>query len=234
MPSSPAMADRRHGRSNMRRRRRRRQGRRHIADSGNHRIRRITREDQADHTVAGSGAAEGEDTATARRPRPRCSSGRAGRCHASERRSSFVADTGHNRVRKIDAVNGNMTTVAGNGTAGLAGDGGPATAASLRHRPGLALVASNRSRLTITSPTAPMAASALSGRTGSSALTGANAPVFGTPARLAFHPRGWLYVADATRIRSRRSRSRMAVHRRRRRRLRPSPRRFVASRLAGG
>jgi sugar lactone lactonase YvrE len=42
----------------------------------------------------------------------------------------FIADNGNNRVRKVDA-NGIITTVAGNGTAGSSGDGGPATRASV-------------------------------------------------------------------------------------------------------
>ena len=42
----------------------------------------------------------------------------------------FIADSENNRVRKVD-TNGIITTVAGNGTAGFAGDGGMATNASL-------------------------------------------------------------------------------------------------------
>jgi uncharacterized protein (TIGR03437 family) len=42
----------------------------------------------------------------------------------------FIADRGNNRIRKV-STNGVITTVAGNGTAGFSGDGGPATSASL-------------------------------------------------------------------------------------------------------
>jgi sugar lactone lactonase YvrE len=44
--------------------------------------------------------------------------------------SLFIADSSNNRIRKVDA-NGIITTVAGNGTRGFAGDGGPATSAQL-------------------------------------------------------------------------------------------------------
>lgn len=43
------------------------------------------------------------------------------------------------RVRRIDAVTGVITTVAGNGVTGYSGDGGPATSASLNRPAGLAL-----------------------------------------------------------------------------------------------
>ena len=51
----------------------------------------------------------------------------------------FIADTFNNRIRRVDAVTGIITTVAGNGTAGLSGDGGPAVSAMLAGPPGVAV-----------------------------------------------------------------------------------------------
>ncbi len=53
----------------------------------------------------------------------------------------YLSDTYSNRIRKVDA-NGIITTIAGNGTAGIGGDGGPATAAALNQPGGLTLDAS--------------------------------------------------------------------------------------------
>lgn len=43
----------------------------------------------------------------------------------------YIADYGNNRIRKVDGTTGIITTIAGNGAASAAGDGGPATDASL-------------------------------------------------------------------------------------------------------
>ena len=53
----------------------------------------------------------------------------------------FIADTNNNRIRKVWA-SGIITTVAGNGAQGFAGDGGPATSASLYNPNGVAVDAS--------------------------------------------------------------------------------------------
>lgn len=51
----------------------------------------------------------------------------------------FIADTYNGRVRRVDALTGTITTVAGNGKSRFSGDGGPATDASLGFPGGLAL-----------------------------------------------------------------------------------------------
>jgi NHL repeat-containing protein len=45
----------------------------------------------------------------------------------------YITDTHNNRIRKVDHATGIVTTVAGNGTAGYTGDGGPATSAEISH-----------------------------------------------------------------------------------------------------
>ncbi|MGI8781935.1 MAG: RICIN domain-containing protein, partial [Solirubrobacteraceae bacterium] len=57
---------------------------------------------------------------------------------ASDGVSYFIADTTGNRIRRVDA-GGTITTVAGIGVAGFAGDGGPATLASLSAPTGVAV-----------------------------------------------------------------------------------------------
>ncbi len=51
----------------------------------------------------------------------------------------FITENENNRIRRVDAVTGIITTVAGNGTEGFCGDGGPATAACLNEPDGVAV-----------------------------------------------------------------------------------------------
>jgi len=51
----------------------------------------------------------------------------------------YIADDNNHRIRKIDAITGSITTVAGTGTAGFSGDGGLATAAQLTNPDGIAI-----------------------------------------------------------------------------------------------
>ena len=51
----------------------------------------------------------------------------------------FIADVSNQRIRRVDAATGIITTVAGNGTAGFSGDGSAATSASLNDPIGVAV-----------------------------------------------------------------------------------------------
>jgi len=51
----------------------------------------------------------------------------------------FIADRGNNRIRRVDAKTGIINTVAGNGTEGFCGDGGPATSACINRPRGITL-----------------------------------------------------------------------------------------------
>ena len=55
----------------------------------------------------------------------------------------FIADSFINRIRRVDAVTGIITTVAGTGQAGFSGDGGPAEEAMLNLPAGIALDSSD-------------------------------------------------------------------------------------------
>ena len=51
----------------------------------------------------------------------------------------YFSDTFNHRIRRIDAANGVISTVAGNGEGGYSGDGGPATRAALNEPYGIVL-----------------------------------------------------------------------------------------------
>ena len=111
----------------------------------------------------------------------------------------WIADMHHNRVRRVDAVTGLISTVAGDGSFGNAPDGVPAARASLAGPAGIALVPGPDSTVTL------FIADSYNGlvrRVGPDGLLRTVARgsdvVFGAPSRVAFAPaRGWLYVADA-------------------------------------
>jgi sugar lactone lactonase YvrE len=109
----------------------------YIADTGNQRIRRIR--DGVITTVAGTGL-EGYagDGGLAVRAELDVPLGLA----LDLRDNLYIADSGNDRVRKMDA-RGRITTVAGNGTRGYGGDGGSAAGAELAQPVAVAVDASN-------------------------------------------------------------------------------------------
>ena len=110
----------------------------YISDSGNNRIRRIDRSSGIVTTVAGNGGKgfSGEQV-PARDAQLDAPTGIA----IDFESNIYFADgtiDGKDRVRRVDGKTGVITTVAGNGTQGFSGDGGPAILAQLSSLGGLA------------------------------------------------------------------------------------------------
>jgi sugar lactone lactonase YvrE len=99
----------------------------YVADSGNNVVRRLDTRTGNEIVVAGKGGSGfGGDGGPATDARFNGPSGLA----VDTTGNLFIADTGNQRIRVVDTA-GTITSVAGNGTAGFGGDGGPATSAQL-------------------------------------------------------------------------------------------------------
>jgi sugar lactone lactonase YvrE len=103
-----------------------------ITDYGNQRIRKVS-PDGVINTVAGSGSAgfsgDGGAATSARLNNPACTT-------VDSLGNLYIADAGNARVRRV-TPGGIISTVAGNGSTGFTGDGGPATAARLSYPSGV-------------------------------------------------------------------------------------------------
>ena len=99
-----------------------------IAEGGSHVIRRVDNGTRIMHTVAGTGSfGNTGDGGMATNATFNTPSGVV----TDASGNIFIADAQNNRVRKVDAVTGMVSTVIGTGTPGNTGDGGPATAATV-------------------------------------------------------------------------------------------------------
>jgi len=108
----------------------------YFSDTFNHRIRRVDARTGIITTCAGSGEAgysgDGGPAVHARLNEPY---GIA----VDKAANVYIADRHNHCVRRLDGTSGVITTVAGNGAAGFAGDGGPAPRAGMVEPNGLAL-----------------------------------------------------------------------------------------------
>lgn len=100
----------------------------YIADTGNNRVRFVSAANGTISTFAGTGTAgfagDGGAATSAELNAPQGVFLTAGG-------NLYIADTGNSAVRSVGLRSGAITTLAGNGTAGFAGDGGEAVAAQL-------------------------------------------------------------------------------------------------------
>ena len=109
----------------------------YVSDSGNNRIRKVDTNGIIT-TVAGNGsAAYGGDSGAATNASVISPNGVA----LDALGNLFVADSGNNRIRKVD-TNGVITTFVGDGNAAYTGDGGAATNASINSPTGVIIDAS--------------------------------------------------------------------------------------------
>lgn len=178
-----------------------------IADTANHRIRRVDAATQMMSTIAGSGAGYAGDGGPA-----------AGALVSSPEAVAFdatgqllVADTANHRIRRID-VNANITTIAGDGSFRVVGDGGAATSAQLFPW-GLAVDGAGRLLVADRGPTAgqgndrirqisaagtisTIAGSGVSGRAGDGGQ--ATSAQLSNPEAVAIDSTGRVYIADAS------------------------------------
>jgi hypothetical protein len=108
----------------------------YIADNQNNRIRVVNLLTGVINTVAGTGTAgSGGDGGSAESAQLNGPYGVA----VDVSGNLYIADTNNNRIREVNPISGIIFTVAGNGTVGSGGDGGPATSAQLYHPAGVAL-----------------------------------------------------------------------------------------------
>jgi hypothetical protein len=179
-----------------------------IADFGNQRIRRVA-PDGTISTVAGNGhagyAGDGGPATEAALAWPNAVAALPGG-------GFLISDWLNQRIRRVDA-DGRISTVAGTGTAGFAGDGGPATLALLNSPLGLAatpdggfLIADHdNDRIRRVSPDGVITTLAGSGVRGFSGDGGpATAAAFNRPTAVVADGEGGVLVADRTNQRIRR------------------------------
>jgi trimeric autotransporter adhesin len=172
----------------------------YIADSGNHRIRKVTAAGVIS-TVAGTGTSgysgDGGLAATAQLNYPDSVA-------VDTAGILYIGDNNNYRVRKVTAA-GVISTVAGNGAYGYSGDGGPATTAQLSQLSGVAVDTAGNLYITdyqnnrIRKVTAAGVISTVGGN-GTKGFSGDGGPAFAAmlnyPEGMAVDTAGSLYIAD--------------------------------------
>jgi sugar lactone lactonase YvrE len=180
----------------------------YIADTGNNRVRRVDRRGVIT-TVAGNGddGFSGDGS-----PATRASLAAPQGVAVDAQGNLYIADTGNNRVRRVDR-SGVITTVAGDGVRAYSGDGLRAPQASLNAPSGVTLdtegnlyiADTGNSRVRRTDPSGVISTVAGTGRY---AFAGDGGPAIqaslAAPSGLAVDPDGNLFVADTGNNRVRR------------------------------
>lgn len=175
----------------------------YIADEGNALIRKVTVSTGIITTVAGNGTpGYSGDNGPATTAQLYIPSGLA----IDSAGNIYIADSDNNRIRKVTASTGTITTVAGNGTPGYSGDNSPAASAQLYIPTGVAVDSggniyiadsgNNRVRM-VTVSTGMITTVAGNGSFGSSGDNGPAASAeLDLPCAVAVDPSGNIFLAD--------------------------------------
>ena len=177
----------------------------YVADTGNHAVRRIS--NGVVTTIAGTGRrGSGGDNGPATSAGLTSPTGVA----VDSLNRLYIADNGNNRIRRV--ANGIITTIAGNGSSGYGGDGGPATSAILR-TPWDMVIAGNGNiyiadtwnhRIRVVNSDGIISTYAGLGYSGFSGDGGpAAAALFNAPTSIDIDNNGRLYVNDSQNLRMR-------------------------------
>jgi sugar lactone lactonase YvrE len=174
----------------------------YIADTLNYRVRKVDAKTRLIHTIAGDGTPGDAIAVGDGGPATAAQLNMPSDVAVAANGDVYIADMHHNRVRKVDARTGIITTVAGSGVWGYSGDEGPAQDARLAGPAGIALVANPEApgKLTIFIADFYNQRVRAVGPDGIMRdLTQEGRVAFGAPTRVVYAPRrGWLYVADSS------------------------------------
>ena len=171
----------------------------YIADTSNHRIRKVTVSNGNITTIAGNGTSGTSDTGAALNAHLSSPHGVA----VDASGNVYIADTGNNKVLKLS--NGALTTIAGTGTGGFSGDNGPATSAQLFGPRGVAVDSSGNvyiadytnQRIRMVSSAGIITTIAGTGHTGYTGDGGtATSAMLYQPSGVAVDSKGNVYIAD--------------------------------------
>jgi sugar lactone lactonase YvrE len=181
----------------------------YIADKGNNVVRKVNAQTGVITTLAGTGTAgymgDGAAATSAELNGP------AG-IGVDDPANVYIADTGNNVIRRVDATAGTITTVAGNQSAGYSGDGGAAISASLNMPAAvkadagdnlyIADTGNNVIRMVVGGNIITIAGNGTAGSSGDG--LGAPSAELNNPQGMALDAAGKLYVADTNNNRIRR------------------------------
>jgi len=170
----------------------------YIADSGWGRVRRVAASTGIITTFAGGGSSLGDGG-----PAANASLGDPVDVSLDTSGDLYIADLGDQRIREVNASSGNISTVAGNGTAGFSGDGGPATSAELNspygvgvdHSGGIFIADHSNQRVRYVAAGTGYISTAAGGGSEGDGYQAVNA-ILGSPSGVATDSSGNVYIAD--------------------------------------